>query len=1499
MRVPPADADMRRRPEFAKPFLAPFFQTDCVRTKTEKTTQIDWSKWKEQGVEFTSRFLRRYGRKLAHTYATLKLQQPENPSNYKASGLIYGLVDSHANLLYIGKTGKTMQERVAKHWSGRNSKQDQFKRHLQNLPSPPYAFVLYDIPGAFYSDGCSFDRVSEPIEMAFIAMLQPMFNTVRTASDLNRRRKKPRTAPSFTKAPGNERDAQGASRERGEPWVHVDGEEIRINQGRGRFFGIRRQLQHLFGLEEDALREYDVNPWMKSRVYRVRTWVRRFMIEHLQHPKVGILDELLTARLGEINHLAKKKKSAARTPWFCIQQVSKLLDERKLAAIFRHDAQLRALLADPTEFINTRVSTSLNPPLGVLLSNFTEVSRQTTPEPAPPPEDCPCQKYLLQGYHIQGHACGQAHLLDTCSELVTLFDKGRKFRPDGGDEAICTEVDRAVALFVEGYFNDSPPSFARLLREKIMSTVGVTRIGAEPEVTTTSRRRLRELHKDLVILPVDKSSHDFGFVCRRFYNQDLYTKVNHSVNYAPSEKTPEEVVADHKTYLEQKGLSPTNTLPYLYGTLKLHKEVITMRYIAGVSRKNTVGPGETFPERETRRPDATFSSTTDAQLDLTGLLKSVMEILRREDNDRFNATGFRFFWITESSDDTAFFLKTHVDELSGLVAGTWDFTTMYDQLGLEELLEEIAGTIDEAFAAEAERLGVRVDELVLVRPKSQHGPQKKKRCFAFMLLTDLSSQQAAYSAHDLKALLAFCLANTYVLVNGILMRQILGIPMGANASPDIANLFCYAKEKRYMMRLLAERDIRRATLLSMTRRFIDDLLCFGTKPPPESIYSMGYKQTNACVGDATFLGIRIRHEVSGASGRRYMRLSVLDKAKAYPYRPLAYTSVLSTAPSNFGSSILIGALVRNGRIANNIYDFKTEMNNTVLKLMRRGYRKSVLKSGFRKWLLDTYPEAKFGEHCEKVRRHFFWLIHEVERTLSLLEPAAMDLAIERLLAERPFVKYNGRPQPVPEAEDDAPRSPPTEAPTRQADTTAPRESTRKGHKRKAEEDEQRASKRRRSNVHKPVLTVAPPSTCYRSDVCTHPPSVRHDPTLFGPAGLPNLGNTCFFGAVLQLLLRVGPIREMYWSLAQDLPNCRGFLGDFLAYFAMLSSSRDSGDQRSRDCRRMGVQAILSMFANFCDARQHDAHEALVAILSATSATLGPDETGTPCPGYQLFVTCLENGWTSSVRCSACGRTSSSSQVMQCLQIPCGRKLEDSLHVHGFVNPERVCDCKAVGTVVESMDLRLTAECVLMQFGIYTRNGARRQNDVKLPPFFGPPDHLLRLAAVVVHMGEDTASGHYVTYVAQDTGWILFDDLHVTSVDDIPWGDVYLAAFVRIPRNAHDMTVRAPSPSMVLPTQDRLPDLPAPPGSAGNLMSRQSEGSPDSFCPFGNSPPCPPLPDSQCLTPHGQLFEQQLTGSPVLRCQHCSVECTKDGQTFQGLRGLRAHERRCHLAGVRF
>ncbi|KAJ9468998.1 putative ubiquitin carboxyl-terminal hydrolase 16 [Diplonema papillatum] len=1477
VRLPPADADMRRRPEFAKPFLAPFFQTDCVRGKTEKTTQIDWPKWKEQGELFTARFQKRYRRLLDHTYATMRLQRPTDASNYRATGLIYGLVDAHANLLYIGKTSKTMQERVTKHWSGRNTKQDRFKRHLQNLPSPPYAFILYDVPEAFYAAGGNFDKVAEPIEMAFIARLKPQFNMVSTASGFNKRGKKPRSAPSFKGKPDSGQSTPEYPRERGDAWVHVKDGQIHVDQSRGRYFGIRKQLHYMFGLDEDTLRAYDVNPWMKSRVYRVRTWVRMFMVEHLQHPKVAILDELLTARLSEINHLAKKKKSAARTPWFCIRQVSKMMDERKLAAVFRHDTELREMLADSTDFVNTRVSTSLNPPLGVLLSNFTDVSRQTTAAPAPPPGECPCQRYLLDGYHIQGHACGQAHLLKTSSELISLFDKGRKFRPDGGEEAVCREVDKAVTQFVEEQFKDAPPHFARMLRRKILATVDLSRVGADPELTAGARKKLLELQEHLVILPVDKSSHDFGFVCKRFYNQDLHAKVNHSTNYSPSEETPQQVIARHKAYLGREGLHSSNVLPYLYGTLKLHKEVTSMRYIAGVSRKNCVdSDSEAADAGRDARPKTTFSSTTDAQLDLTGLLKAIMSILRREDDIRFNATGYRYFWITESSDDTAFFLKTHADELAQLDAGTFDFTTMYDQLELEELLNAVADTINEAFAAEAARLNVDAGRLVLVRPKSQHGPTRKKRCFAFKVNTEVRSHEAAYSAQELKTLLSFCLVNTYVLVNRVLMRQTLGIPMGANASPDIANLFCYAKERKYMMRLLEDGDTQRAALLSLTRRFIDDLLCFGTKPPPESVYNMRYKQTNAKVGDATFLGIRIRHEVSEMSGRRYMRLSVLDKAKAYRYQPLAYTSVLSTAPSNFGSSILIGALVRNGRIANNLHDFKTEMNNTVLKLMRRGYRKSVLKSGFRKWLLDTYPEAKFGDHCEKIRAHFVWLVHEVERILQMPDLESIDQAVERLLAEKAFVRYRDRPRPGTRTERDTPDRPSTAAPKQRRDLV-PQDGTTKGKRKRRDDEAAQPGPKRRCDVSHavPDMLESSPAVGRQAVICIQRPSRMFDPSPFEPAGLPNLGNTCFLNAVLQLLLRVEPIENMYYSLAQNPLNFRGFLKEFLTYFVLLVSSRSGRSQLSQDSRRIGAETILAMLPMFCDARQHDAHEALVAILDRTDSSLGPDETTEACPDWRLFQTCLENTMTTTTRCIACGATSTRHQLVRCLQVPRGRPVEDAFCVRGIMNPERRCDCGAAGSVVETMNVHVASECLLLQFGIYASDGARLRNDASLPLLLRLPDGTLRLSAVVVHTGQNTTSGHFVTYVLQGMQWTLFDDERVLHVDNVPWTDIYLAAYVRIPNASHEVVERLPSPTMMATTVPlQVPLIPSsPPCTDANLAS------------------CQPMPSDAALAAHDQPPEQPKD-PPELRCKRCFTDRTKDGRLFRGLRGLHVHERLC-------
>ena len=66
--------------------------------------------------------------------------------------------------------------------------------------------------------------------------------------------------------------------------------------------------------------------------------------------------------------------------------------------------------------------------------------------------------------------------------------------------------------------------------------------------------------------------------------------------------------------------------------------------------------------------------------------------------------------------------------------------------------------------------------------------------------------------------------NVYVSVGGKVFRQVVGIPMGTNCAPFLANLFLYALEFKYMEKL-AKRDIMEARKLSDCFRFIDDLFC--------------------------------------------------------------------------------------------------------------------------------------------------------------------------------------------------------------------------------------------------------------------------------------------------------------------------------------------------------------------------------------------------------------------------------------------------------------------------------------------------------------------------------------------------------------------------------------------------------------------------------------------------------------------------------------------------
>ena len=86
----------------------------------------------------------------------------------------------------------------------------------------------------------------------------------------------------------------------------------------------------------------------------------------------------------------------------------------------------------------------------------------------------------------------------------------------------------------------------------------------------------------------------------------------------------------------------------------------------------------------------------------------------------------------------------------------------------------------------------------------------------------------------------------------VVFKQTIGIPMGTDCAPFLANLFLYAYEFKYMDKLCKE-NYSLAKKLSLTCRFIDDLITLNSngefETNRENIYPKSLKLNKENVND--------------------------------------------------------------------------------------------------------------------------------------------------------------------------------------------------------------------------------------------------------------------------------------------------------------------------------------------------------------------------------------------------------------------------------------------------------------------------------------------------------------------------------------------------------------------------------------------------------------------------------------------------------------------------
>ena len=144
-----------------------------------------------------------------------------------------------------------------------------------------------------------------------------------------------------------------------------------------------------------------------------------------------------------------------------------------------------------------------------------------------------------------------------------------------------------------------------------------------------------------------------------------------------------------------------------------------------------------------------------------------------------------------------------------------------------------------------------------------------------------------YTANDICKMIQFLVDNIFVRFGGQLFLQMVGIPMGTNCAPSLADLFLYSYENDFLDKLIMEGNRKLARKFNLSYRYIDDLISFNNKRFKEFISDIYPKeltisQTTESTSIASYLDLLfIRDKSNNITTKLYDKRELSLHVKQY------------------------------------------------------------------------------------------------------------------------------------------------------------------------------------------------------------------------------------------------------------------------------------------------------------------------------------------------------------------------------------------------------------------------------------------------------------------------------------------------------------------------------------------------------------------------------------------------------------------------------------------
>ena len=358
-------------------------------------------------------------------------------------------------------------------------------------------------------------------------------------------------------------------------------------------------------------------------------------------------------------------------------------------------------------------------------------------------------------------------------------------------------------------------------------------------------------------------------------------------------------------------------LPTIYCLPKLHKNPYKFRFIANSSN----------------------CSTTILSRNLTSAFTAIKDHVTKYCETALIRNDVNYFWSIKNSGDVIEKFKSINFQANTI--SSYDFSNMYTTLPHDQIKDHLSNLIKWCFDREKK-------QFLCTSESKGFFSDKKYETYKM------------WTPDELCDALSFLLDNIYVRFSDTVYRQVVGIPMGTNCAPLIADLFLYTFEKDFIQNLVKEKKYDVLRGFSKTSRYLDDILnidnpWFDTYKDEIYPKELTLNKANTSDLETPFLDLHIKI-INGS-----IHTSVYDKREDFNFKIINFPWLDGDVPRLPSYGIYISQLVRFARACTNVNDFHHKNRQITEKLIHQGYRHHKLIKMFWKFYKNYQSLlVKFG-----------------------------------------------------------------------------------------------------------------------------------------------------------------------------------------------------------------------------------------------------------------------------------------------------------------------------------------------------------------------------------------------------------------------------------------------------------------------------------------------------------------------------------------------------------